>query len=1073
VKLGRGKPIAVAALALLALVLPVASAQAVSPIPAWRVESLPLPTNFVPGDEGHAYYYEVRVVDITAAPLATGLVTIADTLPAGLDVKSVALKLPVIGTLAGGSTVEGASLCETTTEGDVQTVTCKVPSKFEGEPILREAMTLRIVVSTPPGMEGTELTNVARVQGAGATPASITSHNLASSEIAPSGLARLDTELIGPDGSPATQAGSHPFEFVTSFELNTENGPFGSPIPARGDLRDIHVTLPPGFIGDPTATVYCDPQAFSEVVVDANLLVNGCPRGSVVGLIDAVAENGTRLSSPVFNLTPPPGMPALLGLQVGGFSFYVETRLGPGPDHPILADLSNLTEIERPIASRLTLWGTPGESNHDALRGGECLANTGASLGICASGLPLKPFLRLPTSCESSLSTKMSFDTWDNPGLLLGATSVLPAPSGCAQLSFAPTITVRPQVSVADSPTGVSVNLHIPQNEDPEQLASADLRNATVELPEGLTVNPASAGGLAACSPAQIDLNSTTSPGCPDASKVGAVEVTTPLLDHVAKGSIYLASQNDNPFQSLLAIYLVVDDPQSGVVLKLAGEVKPDPQTGQLTTTFTNNPQVPFEDLHVEFFNGPHAPLRMPPTCGAYTTSTDLRPWSAPESGPDATLQDSFSVSSGPGGPCPTGELAPKLSAGVSTPIAGAFTPFSLRVFRADGTDELSALTASPPRGVLAKLKGIPYCPEASIEQAQARSKPGAGALEAASPSCPAAAEVGSVQAGAGAGPDPFYVSGKLYLAGPYKGAPISLVAVIPAVAGPFDLGTVVDRVALQIDPETAQVRSVSDPFPTILSGIPVDVRDLRVHLDRPGFTVAPTSCREKTVEATIFGVHGGSATASNRFQVGACQALGFAPSLSLRLKGGTRRTSHPALRATLKARPGDANIARTEVILPSALFIDPIHVNNPCTRVQFAASKCPKGSVLGKARASTPLLDKPLEGPVYFRSNGGERDLPDIVADLHGQIHITLVGFIDSVQKKGSEVARLRTTFANVPDAPVSKFVLQLKGGKQGLLQLSRNICKADSRVTVKMRAQNGRGRDFQQPLRTGCKNK
>lgn len=1045
-----------------------ADAGAVVPSPVWRIESLALPTNFVPEDETHNYGYEVRAVDITGAQLGSGPILLTDTLPAGLGVKNVDLSL-VVDNGTGGLPFSGASLCETTTAAETSTVTCKVPAKFEGQELLREALTLTIDVTTPVSLEGDELTNVARIQGGGATLDQTTGENRVSNETAPSGLARLKSELLAPDGTPVTQAGSHPYLFSTSFELNTELSPSGSPIPAHGDLRDVHVALPPGLIGDPTATVTCDPQQFAEIEASGSFVRNKCPAGSVVGTIDSLAEEA-RADAPIFNLTPPVGLPALLGFQIDGFSFFLKARVGPGPEHPIVADLENLTEIERPIGGRFTLWGVPADASHDRQRTGNCFSLFGVSLGSCAAGIAPKPFLRLPTSCESELSTDLLFNTWDNPGMLLGSASTLPVPTGCSQISFSPSIGVRPQTSVADSPSGIEVDLHVPQSDDPELLASADLRDVHIELPAGLTVNPASASGLLACTTTQIDLEATTAPNCPEASKLGTVEVVTPLLDHPASGAVYLAAQGENPFGSLLAIYLVVDDPRSGVVLKLAGNVTPDPTSGQLTTTFENNPQIPFEDLRVQFFNGPRAALRTPPRCGAYTTTSDLRPWSAPESGPDATPSSTFDVTSGPQGPCPSGALAPELSAGVTYPIAGAYTPFTTRLARTDGSGEIAALSVSPPEGVLARLKGLPYCPEAAIAQAAARGHLGGGALELAQPSCQADSQVGTIDAGVGAGPEPLFVGGKIYLAGPYRGAPLSLVAIIPAVAGPFDLGVVVDRVALQVDPQTTRVTAATDPLPTILSGIPVDLRDIRVRLDRRRFTIAPTSCARKSVNATVFDAAGQGASASVPFRVGACKALGFRPRLSFHLKGGTRRTSHPALTAVLKSRPGDANIARTQVILPAAFFIDPAHISNPCTRVQFATNACPKGSVLGRARAFSPLLDKPLVGNVYFRSNGGERELPDLVADLDGQIHIILVGFIDSVRKRGAATTRLRTTFATVPDAPVSKFTLKLAGGKRGLLQLSRNLCKSDLRIAVKMRAQNGRVQTVAPRAKTGC---
>jgi hypothetical protein len=1037
---------------------------AATPSPAWTIESLSLPSHFVPGDEAHDYFYEVRAVDVTGAPLSSGPVTLTDVLPSGLTVKKFELNLA---SATVNQTVGGNETCAVETVGETSTVKCKIPMTVAGKAVSREAMTLRVTVKTPPSLEGT-LTNTVQISGAGAAPVSTVSHNEASSDPAPAGLSWFQAELTAPDGSRQRQAGSHPYQFTTSFELNTEIGPQGFPIPAGSDVKDIEVNLPPGFVGDPTASSLCPIQQFNET--EAFETVNKCPAGSVVGLIDGLAEN-LRFSQPVYALRPPPGMPAEFGFQVEGLAFYIETFVGPGPTYPIIARLRNLSEIKRPIASRLTLWGTPADSSHDRQRGGHCLASvTGASLGTCPAGQEARPLLRLPTQCESFSATTMLFDTWDGPGSWLSGVSASPAPEGCAALSFNPTISVVPQTTVADSPSGVRVALHLPQTSSPDLLGTADLRDADVTLPKGVSVNPSSAAGLAACSPAEIGLGSTSAPQCPDASKIGTVEVKTPLLDHPVRGSVYLAAQGDNPFDSLIAIYLAAVDPQSGVVLKLAGKVTPDPETGQITTSFSENPQLPFEDLIVELFGGQRGPLRTPSLCGTYTTSTDLRPWSAPASGPDATPSGSFEVTAAAGGgPCANDEAGlphhPAFSAGSTLPLAGAYSPIVTKFSREDGSQQLSRLNVTLPDGLVAKLAGVPYCPEGAIAAAAARSNLGEGSAEIASPSCPAASRVGTVTVEAGAGSMPLRVSGGAYLAGPYNGAPISLVVVTPAVAGPFDLGVVVVRVALRVNPETAQVTAVSDPFPTILHGIPLDVRSVAVAMDRNQFGLNPTSCDPTTFAAEALSLGGVAAPLSNRFQVGGCEGLKFAPKLSVRLKGSTKRAGSPALTATLTTGKGEANLRRASVALPHSEFLAQGHINTICTRVQFAANACPAGSVYGRARAITPLLDQPLEGLVYLRSSN--HPLPDLVVALRGQLDIDLVGRIDSVN------GGIRTTFGSIPDAPVTKFVLSMRGGKKSLLENSRNLCASPARATAKLDAQNGKTHDFRPKLHIKCAHK
>jgi hypothetical protein len=501
-------------------------------------------------------------------------------------------------------------------------------------------------------------------------------------------------------------------------------------------------------------------------------------------------------------------------------------------------------------------------------------------------------------------------------------------------------------------------------------------------------------------------------------------------------------------------MYLVVVDPDTGVVLKLPGKISTDPLTGRITTSFDDNPQLPFEYLNLQLKGGSGAALIAPTSCGIYTAHAEFTGWAQPER--SVSSDSSFRIDEGCGA---ASQFKPGLSAGSSNPTAGAFSPFVLRVTRQDGEQNLSRIEATLPPGVLAKLAGVPLC----------------GDAQAATGDCPAASQVGTTTVAAGAGPDPIYVPqpGKaptaVYLAGPYNGAPYSLVVKVPAQAGPFDLGVVTVRNALYVDPTTTQVTAKSDPLPQILQGIPLAYRDVRVEINRNDFTLNPTSCEPMQVTSLLTSSVGMRATPSARFQVANCEGLAFKPSLALSFKGQTKRTGDPALAAVLKAPAGQANIAKTAVILPSSVFIDNRHINNPCTRVQFAANACPAKSILGTATAYTPLLDKPLTGPVYFRSNGGERKLPDLVADLNGQIHVVLVGFIDSV-KSGKESSRVRTRFQSVPDAPVSKFELKLYGGKRGLIQSSTNICKELGKATVQMTGQNGKPNDFETAIGTSC---
>ena len=599
-------------------------------------------------------------------------------------------------------------------------------------------------------------------------------------------------------------------------------------------------------------------------------------------------------------------------------------------------------------------------------------------------------------------------------------------------------------------------------------------------LPKGLVINPSSANGLAACSPAQVGLTSavgkapvtfTPAPAqCPDAARIGSVEVNVPAVDHPLPGSVYVASPHDNPFGTLLAIYIAVNDEQSGVVLKLPGKVAADLDNGQLTTTFAETPQQPFEDFKLTFFGGPLAALRTPAVCGSYRTTSSMTPWSAPASGPPATPFDAYAISRSPnGGPCPTSAGAqpnsPSFRAGTLAPIAGAYSPLLVNLNREDGSQELSSLSLDLPPGLIGKPAGVPYCSDAALATARAKT----GRQEQANPSCPAASELGTVTVGAGAGPSPYYTTGRAYLTGPYRGAPLSMAIITPAAAGPYDLGTVVVRTALRIDPETAKVTAVSDTIPHILEGVPLDVRSIAVKVDRPDFTLNPTNCDPLSFDGTWTSLLGQNAALHNRFQVGECRRLQFKPKLHLRLKGGTKRAKYPRLRAVLTMPRGGANIAGTSVALPHSEFLAQEHIRTICTRVQFAAKQCPAGSVYGHVRAISPLVDYPLEGPVYLRSSS--HPLPDMVLALRGPAHqpveIDAVGRVDSVR------GGIRVSFETVPDAPVSKLILNMRGGKKGLLVNSRNICKHPGRARAKFSAQNGKNAELRPFLRSRCSKK
>jgi hypothetical protein len=923
----------------------------------------------------------------------------------------------------------------------------------------------------------------------------------------PFGVSVYQHENEEEGGGPALQAASHPFQQTTTIVVNqtADTSPPGSGLaephvnPA-GPTKDIHFQWPPGLIGNPTNIATCtDAQFFTSTYGGGG---NLCPANAAIGAVNVlINEPGTvgvgEVTKPLFNLVPRYGEPARFGFNVteGNAPVVIDTSLRSDGDYGVTVESNNITQTAALLSATVTVWGNPGDPSHNLQRGNSCVLE---SRGFSIEGIPgvlpctatatnggAPPFLSLPTSCTGPSTDTVTGDLWndqlspaDFPLLFAGT---MPALEGCNRVPFSPQIESEPTSKAAASPTGLGLDLNINDEGqvNPQGLVQSQVKKVVVSLPTGVTTNPSVANGLTACTLAQYRAEELGTQTCPESSKVGEVEIQSPLVKPTIHGSVYVAKQHDNPANNLLSIYMVAKNPELGVLVKSAGAVTPNPQTGQLTTTFDELPQLPFSHFHFAFRTGQRAPLITPGLCGRYTTGADLYPYSNPTVPihRDAT----FEVSAGANGaPCATAESQlpnkPTLEAGTLTPIAGAYSPFVFKVRRADGSQTLSSISATLPEGLLGKLAGVKECSGAQIAQAEGRGGEGQGALELAQPSCPAASEVGVVNVGTGVGTQPYYVQGKAYLAGPYKGAPLSLAIITPAVVGPFDLGTIVVRTALYVNETTAQITAKSDPIPTIVHGLPTVVQSISLNMNRPDFTLNPTSCEPKQIEGSATSTLGNVAPLRSGFQVGACGALGFKPELKLSLKGATKRAGVPALKAVLTYPKGSyANVKSVSTVLPKSEFIDNAHIGNTCTRVQFNAgsgqgAQCPKNSLLGHAVAYSPLIEKPLEGNVYLRSNGGERELPDLVAALKGQIDVTLVGFIDSVGKKGSETSRIRTRFMNVPDAPVSRFVLQLAGAKKGLLQNSANLCKVSNIAQVKATAQNGRIYDTEPAVTNDC---
>jgi hypothetical protein len=722
-------------------------------------------------------------------------------------------------------------------------------------------------------------------------------------------------------------------------------------------------------------------------------------------------------------------------------------------DYGVTATVAGASGVVSLVGAETILWGNPASSIHDkqrltSLEANICETACEAPGGERASTIPLaerKSFMTNPSGCQSG-EVGFAVKSYQSPSVL-AASAPLPPITQCEGLAFEPRLEARPTTDVAAAPTGLKSTVAIPQHLGEEERATATMREARVTLPEGMTINPAAADGLAVCSDSQVHFHEEADAQCPAASKLGLLEIKSPDLPLPLRGAVYQRSPQGKG--NLFGLWLVSDE--LGLHVKIPGRVEPDPATGQLTAVFSDLPQVPTEEIDLDIWGGARAPLKNPDACGTYKTTSQLYPHS---NDPPATPSDTYQIDRGPGGgPCSGSQAqepnSPGFSAGTARPIAGLYSPMLVKLHREDGSQPFGALDVTLPPGLLGRLAGVAECPDAALAGAAQKS----GTEERAIPSCPAASLLGTVSVAAGAGPSPFWTKGGAYLAGPYKGAPLSLAVITPALAGPFDLGTVVVRSALHVDRETAQISVESDPLPKVLEGVALNLRAVVVQVDREGFTRNGTSCEPLAFSGTLTSIFGNPAPLAARFQLAECAALAFKPSLALKLRGKTTRRAHPALRAVLRMpRANQANIAQAQVTLPHGEFLDQSHIQNVCTQALFKGKGCPRSSVLGHATAYSPLLDKPLAGPVYLMAGFGHQ-LPDVAADLNGQIRVLLHGKVDTGASGG-----IRTTFEVVPDAPVSKFVLSLDGGRKGLLQNSEDICASPQRATATFTAHNGR---------------
>jgi hypothetical protein len=844
---------------------------------------------------------------------------------------------------------------------------------------------------------------------------------------------------------------------------------------------------------------------------------NGCSAQAAIGEasvgIETWAFGNLVFKVPLFNLEPAFGEPARFGfyLPLAGLGVYIDTTVPAGGDYPVISNVENISQTAGYLWSQVTFWGTPGAPSHNSVRGWGCtLPSENGSLPRSCTSSEVKnppPFLDLPTSCGGALQTSLEADSWAEEGRFTAPLFATETASldGCNRLPFVPEIKVTPDGQQASKPTGLNVDVHVPQEGqlNGEGLAQSNIQNIKVVLPEGVTLNPSAADGLQACSEQQIGFEGykelSSEPGvnlpifspklpgsfgsseslqpgvnfCPDESKIATAKIKTPLLPNPLVGAVYLASpQNfgvfpqENPFGTHVAMYIVAEDPVSGSLVKLPGKVSLNEATGQIESVFENNPQLPFEDAELHFFGGERAPLTSPSRCGTFTTDATYTPWSG---GEPVHSSSSFQITSGPNGtPCPGAALPfnPTLASGTTNIDSGSFSELTTTLSREDGQQNIQSVTLHYPPGLSGLLNGVKLCAEA----------------QANAGTCGPESEIGETTVSVGLGGDPFTVTGgKVYITERYDGAPFGLSITDPAKAGPFNLQEgrpVVVRAKIEVNPSTAALTVTTDPsgahaIPTIIEGFALQIKHVNVLINRPGFTFNPTNCTPAQITGAINSAEGASYPVKVPFQVTNCASLKFEPKFTASTSGKTSRADGASLKVKLTYPTGslgkDANIEKVKVDLPKQLPSELKTLQHACTAAQFEKNPagCPSASLVGHAKAITPLIPVPLEGPAIFVSHGGEA-FPSLIVLLQGYgVTIDLVGTTYIDEKTGIT----SSTFKSVPDAPVGSFELNLPEGKYSALAANGNLCKSKLAMPTAFVAQNGAEIHKSTPITvTGC---
>lgn len=847
----------------------------------------------------------------------------------------------------------------------------------------------------------------------------------------------------GAVGPLQLQAGSHPYDARFSFSFNQTTDSEGKPIPDE-TVKDLEVDLPPGLIGNPRFVPQCPQEEFESGSLFSE---KGCPAGTQVGTLrlDTALTNVTlpNVTVPVFNLEPPPDKMAQFGVFLLT-PIVMNTSVRNDGDYGLRMTLHNLPQFLQVVGGSLDLWGVPADSEHDTLRG-KCLGFQGQSLGECPAGVSRRPFLTLPVRCGKPPAVKFRVDSWERPGDFVSeVASPLEAEGrelaldGCDSLDFSPEVAVRPESRTADAPSGLGIDLRLPQGENPEGLGEGMPSSVVLGLPSGLSLNPAAGDGLGACSPDQIALTSLTQPACPDSSRIGSVTVASPLAGQPLRGGIYLATPGKNPFGSMLAAYLVAEG--NGILIKIPGQIEANSSDGRLIMRLEDLPQLPFADFSLQFDGGPRAPLALPAHCGTFTASAQLSAYSDPAGGP-RTLPSSFVID----GNCDDG-FSPEFLSGATSSSAGQRSGLILHLARQEGKPGIDRFSVNLPEGLLPLLGDVSRCPD----------------LQAQKGNCLPASRIGSLDIAAGAGSHPFHFSGATFLTGPYKGAPFGLAIVVPAVTGPFDLGLVVGRARVLVDARSARLTIATDPLPRVLAGIPLRIQSLDLTTaDRPGVFTTPTSCKKQEVTGQAISEKGDAASLSTPFFVGDCSELRFAPRVSASTEGHASRRGGLALRLTIHDQlKNQSNLRSIKIDFPPQLSPRLSAIQGACPAATFAIGPelCPRKSAIGTARVRTPIFNAAMEGSAYLVSRGKEA-LPRIVLDLSAEGTTLKLSASLHLSQKGT----MSTHFAAMPDAPISNFALLLPSGAHSALGANflagsgAALCRRQMKMTVRLSGYNG----------------